>query len=216
MNHSYQPEDKEFFDYQIYQYKNWLLRGPKPDLTKPYICFIGAAQTFGRYCQRPFVHQVSQHLGIPAMNFGIAGADPSYFLKDDIISCANESVLTVFQVLSARSCTNSLFTNKSGCREGFAYGQPMVSNNFWAKGQDVKIVQESQDQYIKTMKKLFTLVRGKKVLFWISTRQPKHNTSYQTLSNIFPHFVNKNVKSSRSPICFFSEKSKPLKFSIAS
>jgi len=115
MNYNYQVED-DFIDYQSYHLDDWLLRGPKPDLSQPYFCCLGAAQTFGRYCQSPFAHLLSQKLGVGALNFGIPGASPTYFLNDKLLKYANQAEFVIVQFLSARSCSNSLFKNRSGCR----------------------------------------------------------------------------------------------------
>ena len=54
MSAGYQKRDEEVVDYQLYRFKGLRpLRGPKPgELSKgDFFCCIGAAQTFGRYCE---------------------------------------------------------------------------------------------------------------------------------------------------------------------
>ena len=91
MTHYYQETDLEVFDYQIYcldeklfdaQSKTpFLLRGPKPyTLQKvPYFVCIGAAQTFGSFCKKPFPILLQESLGISCINLGRGGAGPAFF-----------------------------------------------------------------------------------------------------------------------------------------
>ena len=95
------------------------LRGPIPDLSKPYIVCVGAAQTFGRFCNDPFPHRLSKALNFPVLNLGLAGAGPRAFLDPELLSLINRAEFAVVQVLSGRSESNSGFDNsETGATHG--------------------------------------------------------------------------------------------------
>ena len=47
-----------------------LFRGPKKDLSEPYIAFIGSTETYGKFIQTPFPALVEDAVGMPCVNFG--------------------------------------------------------------------------------------------------------------------------------------------------
>ena len=52
----YQNRDREIVDYQMYELSGTGLqfRGPEHRIGHKYIAFVGAAQTFGCFCEHPF------------------------------------------------------------------------------------------------------------------------------------------------------------------
>ena len=204
----YQDEDKDFINYDVYNFGEFTLRGPQPDLNKPYICYIGAAQTFGRFCSDPFANIVAQHFNLGSLNFGIGGADPVLFLNPQIIEHANKAKFVVIQVMSARSSSNSQFKNKTGRREGYFNNRFDVVDEFWEekvksynlffsnKHELIRLVEETRENYINNMTNILNSITSKKILLWVSTRQPEYKQrylSYEKLSGEFPHFVNKEM-----------------------
>src|SRR5262245_34670382 len=88
---AYAETDGRVVDYQIYcldaalidrqTETALLLRGPKPQNLDPgrYFVAIGAAQTFGRFCERPYPTILQDKLGLPVLNLGRGGAGPAFF-----------------------------------------------------------------------------------------------------------------------------------------
>lgn len=196
----YQDEDP-YMNYEPYKLtKTLTLRGPRPDFNNPYLCFVGAAQTFGRYCERPFPQIVCDHLKKGCLNMGFGGADPSYFLKDEILEYVNGSEIVFVQVFSSRSCSNSVFKNCGGTRHGSANGKYILADDFWQnclKNYDFKrtfsLIQETRNQYVESMINLAKSINKKKYLLWFSYRNPEYSinfSSYFGMTNYFPHFVN--------------------------
>ena len=71
---SYQERDYEVVDYELYAIPGiGMARGPAPDSLEAgrYFTCLGAAQTFGCFCERPFPALVAERLGVPALNFGM-------------------------------------------------------------------------------------------------------------------------------------------------
>jgi len=104
----YQERDWEIVDYQMYQHLGTGLhfRGPQPGGLKTgrYIVCVGAAQTFGCFCPKPFATLLSEALAVPVINFGYGGAGPSFFLNHEaLLKEINNAACVVLQVMSARS-----------------------------------------------------------------------------------------------------------------
>lgn len=115
-------------DWEVIDYECWQLgetglwfRGPRPaNLARGhYITAIGAAQTFGCFCPRPYPSILSERLGLEVVNLGYAGAGPAFFLKQpDVLRLVNESACCIIQVMSGRSTSNSLLQNPDGLGYG--------------------------------------------------------------------------------------------------
>ena len=103
MGRYYQERDFPLFDYGLAmtgELASWELRGPIPDLEKPYFVCVGATQVFGRFCARPFPQILSEELGLPVLNLGIGGHGPRTFL--------NEPLSEPSTARSSRSCSSAL------------------------------------------------------------------------------------------------------------
>ena len=75
MSSYYQDLDRNHCNYDLIPIPGiprMLFRGPKIDPARPYIACIGAAQTFGRFCVRPFPHILMDSLGAQVLNLGSA------------------------------------------------------------------------------------------------------------------------------------------------
>ncbi len=110
----YQDRDYEVVDYQMWQLPGadlWF-RGPaRTDLIPgEYVAFVGAAQTFGCLCARPFPVLLEQRLRRPCLNLGYGGAGPAFFLSQpELLRRINSAGAVVIQIMSGRSADNSLF-----------------------------------------------------------------------------------------------------------
>ncbi len=113
----YQRRDFEIVDYGMYELPGTGLSFRGPGLEScgegNYFTCIGAAQTFGCFCERPFPEILAAKLGIPALNLGYGGAGPEFFERQ---SCLDQHVnggrFLVLQVMSGRSQSNSVFECK--------------------------------------------------------------------------------------------------------
>ena len=120
----YVLRDWEVIDYECFELNEtglWF-RGPAPGKlrTGEYFSVIGAAQTFGCFCPRPYPALIEEQLGLKALNLGYSGAGPSFFLQHPkLIDYVNRSAFCIIQVMSGRSVSNSFLENP----EGLAYGR---------------------------------------------------------------------------------------------
>lgn len=86
------------------------VRGPKRDLTQPYVAFLGGTEFFGRFVETP-ISQVSESLlQIPCVNFSAVNAGLDTFATDEaLLTLACEAELTVLQVLGAQNISNRYY-----------------------------------------------------------------------------------------------------------
>ena len=209
-NSFYQNLDKNIIDYEIYNFQGLELRGPKLDNTN-YIAYIGASQTFGRYCQEPYPNILGKKLNLGTLNFGIGGKGPDYFLKNKtILEAVNRAELVIIQVLSGRSISNSVFESKDGGMHGIRLidGKNMRADDLFSQlisGKDKRglsrefmenLVKESRENYVEIILDLLKAIQPPKILLWLSTRTPEYQEIYgltpeQKLRKDFSTFLEK-------------------------
>lgn len=189
MGQWYQDEDRAFINYQMYDFEGVRFRGPR-NTDDRYIAYLGAAQTFGRFCENPFPSLIGERLNISTLNLGSGGAGPSFFTRQEkLIEAANRAELVVVQVMSGRSTSNSLFKSLRGGSTG-----TRVSDNSRVRSDDIfkellsgqdprgfdrvfmeNLIQETQDNYMHETIKLLDSIKPPKILFWFSVKHPRDN-----------------------------------------
>ena len=190
MGKFYQTDDIDLIDYELYNLEDITLRGPKSNYTNysHYISYIGAGQTFGRYCKHPFPNLIGSKLDIGTLNFGRGGAGPTYFLNQPtILEYVNRSELAVVQVMSARSISNSIFESLLGGSMGLKLPKrkKMRSERVFKQlfdGKDPRgknyefvfnLIKETRQNYLDATLKLLQKINVPKILFWFSVRTPE-------------------------------------------
>ena len=72
VNEGYQVSDAAFIDYDLWtpQGLGWSLRGPQFQIEScNYFSVLGAAQTFGRFCEKPYPLLISEKIDLNCINF---------------------------------------------------------------------------------------------------------------------------------------------------
>lgn len=195
----YQERDWEIVDYQLYNLQGMTFRGPKPNLLeeKKYFSCLGAAQTFGCFCDRPYPKILEEKINFQSLNLGFAGAGPDYFIqRPALIELINNGRFAIIQVMSGRSESNSLFY--SGGQEyltrrsdGIKIGAGQAYQQLLKKyPQDYvhQIVEETRQNWIMNYQKLLQLISIPKILFWFSVRNPYYQEKYDNVHRLFSHF----------------------------
>lgn len=216
MGQYYQDIDKLYFDYDLQDcgaLPGRKLRGPVPDLSKPYAVCIGAAQTFGRFCERPFPTILSETLGLPVLNLGFAGSGPRAFLDPALLDIINRAEVAVVQVLSGRSESNSAFDNgSSGGTHGIRLRdlksmrfEEFLEQEFAAgrAGQLVPLIQETRENWVNNYVRLLRSIAVPKVLHWFSSRTPRRTDDYSScwrLLGVFPQLVTEDMVERVKPL----------------
>lgn len=201
MGNGYQKRDFEIIDYDLYNLEGFHrpFRGPSISNFEigNYITCVGAAQTFGCYADEPFPYLIQQKIGMPVLNFGVAGAGPSFFLRRrSFIKKINEGKLAIIQVMSGRSESNSLFMSNGGemltrisdnkqLGAGPAYNE-LIKNN--SKDFIKNIIEETRENWVQNNILLLKQITVPKILFWFSVREPKYQEKFRSSMELFGYF----------------------------
>jgi LPS sulfotransferase NodH len=201
----YQELDRASFDYELQTLPDIPLetfRGPVFDPTRPYVACIGAAQTFGRFCAKPYPSILSAKCDFQFLNLAVGGAGPRLFASAGYLTYLNNAEFVIVQVLAGRSEGNSLFDNTgTGGLFGFRLKdnkrmrfEDFLSDLVETQSADVvaQVVRETQSNYVKSYVRLLNQIHRPKVLLWISNRRPDHpeDLTWRTLG-AYPHLVNR-------------------------
>ena len=209
MSRHYQRLDAPHFDYQleqIAQLPGETLRGPIAALGYDAAVCIGAAQTFGRFVERPFPAILQQELDAPFINCGLGGVGPRFWLRPDLVTVLNKTRLVVVQVMSGRSASNHLFDNATrGDLEGtlIESGERMRFEEFLTRlintadrAEIQRVVQRTREDYARSMRQLGAALNVPTVLLWLSRRPPRYTPKWDSASgvmNTFPQLIDDAV-----------------------
>jgi hypothetical protein len=204
---SYQERDREIIDYEEFSLPGtpYELRGPAPETLAPgeYFTCVGAAQTFGCFCEQPYPALLAERLDLPALNLGLAGAGPRLFLQDeDLLRYVNRGRFAVVQVLSGRSEENSRFANVGrGLLTRRSTGQEIRPEPAYAEilaneSADAveAIVAETRANWTRSFSRLLEAIQVPTILYWFSQRPPDYEQSLsdvQALFGQYPQLVNR-------------------------
>ena len=77
-------------------------RGPRRSLERPYVAFLGGAETYGKYVPDPFADLVEDELGFASINLGCINAGPDVYLAEpEVIRIAQGAEAVVLQIMGA-------------------------------------------------------------------------------------------------------------------
>jgi len=218
---SYQERDWEIVDYQAYDLDDTglTLRGPRPTHLPPggYVACVGAAQTYGCFCEWPYPRILEQRLGVPFFNLGVAGAGPSFFVSHArVLPYLERARLVIIQVMSGRSESNSEFDTGGleqvtrrcdGARLAAerAYAELLNGSTAWwpfprGRGTIARVqrlarrrrvraaVRESRQNWVEGYRALFAAIAAPKILYWFSKRTPDYVERYNDVRELFGEF----------------------------
>lgn len=216
MGQGYQDRDYELIDYELYELSGIPrpFRGPRPkslDRGAFGVC-VGAAQTFGCYAPQPFPKLLSEELGVPILNMGVAGAGPSFFLRrNNFIELINQSSFSVVQIMSGRSESNSLLESAGGemlirrsdsKQIGAAPAWQQLLDTLSRADLD-SLVAETKFNWLSNMKTLLERITVPTLLFWFSERTPDYRPSCDSIYSLFgafPHFIDLEMMNSLAKV----------------
>jgi len=187
-----------------------LIRGPRPERLEKgeYFVCLGAAQTFGRFCERPFPAILEERLCMPVLNVSHGGAGPAFFCGSNgrLLQYLNDARFVVVQVMSSRSSSNSLFESDGvghyrrksdgtylGCDQAF---DELIRSA--PRKVLTRIVEETRQSWCESYDQLLSAIRVPKILFWFATRRPAYTQRGKSLSELFgafPQLVNEEMVS---------------------
>lgn len=209
MSKLYQRLDAPHYDYALYELDELPgepFRGPRADLSRPFLAFIGGAQTFGRFTAEPFAAEVAAKLGMGCLNLGLGGAGPRYALRPEVLALLNRASAVVVQFCSGRSASCSLFDNGAQGRNSgkrLFDGKHMPYEQFfkWVLAKDdpeltARVVAETREDYAYSMRAVAAAITAPKVALWISRRVPRYQPDWVARfgwMNLFPQLVDDGV-----------------------
>ncbi|MBK8978311.1 MAG: hypothetical protein IPM29_20605 [Planctomycetes bacterium] len=207
MSDYYQALDAPAFDYRLRTEPGLPrpVRGPVVDLSRPFVAFLGAAQTFGRFCERPFPDLVGDALGMPALNMAVGGAGPRFYRRPAYLDVLRRASLVVVQILSGRSASNSRWETLEGGIRGrdrvtgeIGRLEPLFDELLATRPREevARLVQETRDDYASEFAALLDDIGPRTVLFWFASRTPDYREGYASKADLmggFPQLVNRSV-----------------------
>jgi hypothetical protein len=205
---SYDELDHEFIDYERFLLPEaGLLRGPAPRTLAPgeYFTCLGAAQTFGRYCEQPYPTLLAHRVGLPVLNLGIAGAGPRFFVgQKAMLGYVNAGTFAIVQIMSARGEDNSLFETEGRAfvtrrSDGARMEAALAYRELVAKESVERIqavVVETRQNWLASFASLLEAIEVPTILLWFSERAPDYEDVYSKsgegpLFGRFPQLVNR-------------------------
>lgn len=189
-------------DYDICSYDGSRLtfRGPKPDLSRPYVAFLGTTDTFGKLVERPFPELLADHLPVSAVNLGMQNGGVDAYLGDPaVIEVAKQAQLRVVQVIGALNLSNHYFkvhprrndrfiAANEGLRRlfpevdfaHFHFTKAMLNALKDCSDKRYRMVcKELQDIWLARMTMLLTLLGERTILLWIGQKPPVQDATLE-------------------------------------
>lgn len=88
-----------------------LFRGPRRDLSQPYVAVLGGSESFGKYVAQPWPALVEAGLGQAVVNLAGQNAGPDFYLSDPAtLEVAARARVAVVQVTGAEALSNPFYT----------------------------------------------------------------------------------------------------------
>src|SRR6266540_2388001 len=180
----YQVRDGHILDYKLFKLSTLELRGPKPPLDPGsfFVC-VGAAQTFGRFCERPYPTILSEQLELPVLNLSAPAAGPLFFLqRPQTLDYVNRARFAIVQVMSGRTEQNSRFDSSGGglltrrSDSSRIAAEPAFRELVETESEDVvrQVVAETRSNWLAHFRDLLLEIRIPTILLWFSRRGPAY------------------------------------------
>lgn len=170
-----------------------LFRGPRRDLTKPFVAAMGGNETYGKFVADPWPALLEDRLGFPVVNFGYLNAGIDVFYSEpqlpDVTKAAN---LSVIQLLGAPNMSNRFYAVHPRRNDRFLRASNLMRAVFddvdftefnftrhmlvtlqsYAPERFQTLVTELRTAWVARMRGLLERVEGPKILLWVSDYQP--------------------------------------------
>lgn len=212
MTIGYQMESSHVADYHLYTLPgvDYTLRGPyvSIDGKAPSISFLGAAQTFGTFCNYPFPNILGEMVSANVLNLARGGAGPDLYLsRPKIFEYVNKTDCCIVQIMSARSSHNSYMRVIGGGARveiiaGANRGLKMLGHKALEQLCDelpndtfLEIVEESRNYFLGQMEEIAKQITVPKVLLFVGKNPPlpqgnkESAWTLQDLVGTHPHMV---------------------------
>ncbi|MCX7558673.1 DUF6473 family protein [Sulfitobacter sp. F26204] len=198
-----------------------LFRGPRRDLTKPYLAFVGATETYGKFIDKPFPALVEEGLGRTCVNFGQINAGIDAFSVDPfVIKAASEAEIAIVQVMGAHNMSNRFYAVHPRRNDRFVTTSTLLRTFYRevdfadfhfnkhmlnclkevSPERFSKVREELQQAWLARMRLMLKRIDGKSILLWFSDHAPEdESTSYQYGIGRDPLFVTRQMMDEIAP-----------------
>jgi hypothetical protein len=196
----FQREVGQALDYGTYRFgrARQLYRGPKPDLSQPYVACIGGSETFGKFVQKTYAAFLEERVECTVANFGTPSGGPGFFLKDPVLlEALSNARVCVIQTMNAYSNSNRMYSVRKRRNERlqgvsevlrllypdvdllqFRYVHNLLARLYMLDAEKFRLVElELRAAWIARMRELCDQIETRKILFWFSERQPEEPTA---------------------------------------
>lgn len=170
-----------------------LFRGPRRDLSYPFIAVLGGTETYGKYVPMPYPALVEVETGLRMVNLGHPNAGPDLYLAESEISgILARAEITVIQITGAQNLSNRFYAVhprrndrflkasallKTVYREvdftEFAFTRHMLLRLQQVSPEKFTVVaDELRAAWVARMSVLLDQIPGKAVLLWMGDQPP--------------------------------------------
>tara|TARA_R110002049_G_scaffold44333_1_gene129737 strand:- start:4910 stop:5743 length:834 start_codon:yes stop_codon:yes gene_type:complete len=174
-----------------------LFRGPRRDLDRPYVAFVGGTETYGKFIQDPYPALTETRLGMTCANFGFPNAGIDAFANDPfVVQACNDAEVTVVQVMGAQNMTNRFYSVHPRRNDRFVSASALLSTIYRevdfpdfhfnkhmlshllkvSPERFIAVRAELQQAWTARMKLLLGQIRGKTLLLWLADHAPHPET----------------------------------------
>jgi hypothetical protein len=192
----YQPRDYEIVDYERFYVDgcNIPFRGPPLNPFKAaantYFTCLGAVQTYGAWCAKPYPVLLADALGLPALNLAVGGVGPGFYtLYDRLIEAVNRGRFVILQCMAARHAGNSRF-EPDGYVEFVIDRRVGDSIPSWAGWKRViveepdkalRYVEETRQAWIDISQTLLSRIEVPVIFFYYSRRPAEYQIDFAAI-----------------------------------
>lgn len=174
-----------------------LFRGPRRDLTRPFVAAMGGSETYGKFVADPWPALLEERLGLPVVNFGYLNAGIDVFGSEPQLGALSRSArLSVVQLLGAPNMSNRFYAVHPRRNDRFLRASNLMRAVFndvdftefnftrhmlgtlksYAPERFESLVAELRQAWVSRMKGLLERIEGRKVLLWLTDyHAPMHN-----------------------------------------
>jgi len=176
-----------------------LFRGPRRDLTKPFVAAMGGSETYGKFVSEPWPTLLEDRLGFPVVNFGYLNAGIDVFHSEPQLPEVTKAAgLSIIQLLGAPNMSNRFYAVHPRRNDRFLRASNLMRAVFndvdftefnftrhmlstlqtYAPERFETLAAELRLAWVARMKSLLERITGPKVLLWLGEyRQPASSDS---------------------------------------
>ncbi len=170
-----------------------LFRGPRRDLTRPFVAAMGGSETYGKFIAEPWPNLLEDRLGLPVVNFGYLNAGIDVFANEPQVGDASRAArLSIVQLLGAPNMSNRFYAVHPRRNDRFLRASNLMRAVFddvdftefnftrhmlrtlqsYAPERYESLVAELRQAWVARMKGLLEKFTGPTVLLWLSNYHP--------------------------------------------